>query len=358
LWRRRKRSRTTQIAALLALLAAFWAETSRAAVRTVALVRAPAADEVLSEAATRLRAELVAQGFDVEELIADEGTDPEEQVASSGITPAPVATIAVVDSDGAAAADLWVADADTHETVRRHVEATGVARPRAPSVLAVRTVELLRASLLEAAPPRPKEATAEPAPRAAPRAGSVTDRHREAANNPPGSDSLRFSGELGAAMIYGARGISPAFAPLLRLGAATRTWGGRLNVVAPAFGAEASAADGRAVLREELATLDATVTWPKTGAVALVGSAGGGVYHWHVKGEGNAPNVGHDAERWGALAEIGVGGLLRLSPHYGFLLDAQALFLAPPRVVRIVDVDAGKSGQPTLCASVGFWVAP
>jgi hypothetical protein len=227
----------------------------------------------------------------------------------------------------------------------RHVEAPPVARQRAPSVLAVHTVELLRAALL--APATGETTFSKPPPKTIPK----EDERGHQQNR------IAIGGELGAAMLYGGHGISPAFAPFVRFLLGNRTWGGRLNVIAPAFGSEASAAGGKASVRQELLSLDAMVTWPAEGTFAVVASAGGGGYHWHVSGEGVAPNVGHDTERWGGVAEAGAGALLRFGAHLGLLLDAQALWLAPPLIVRVAGVDAGRSGQPTLCTTLGLWGA-
>ncbi len=327
-------------------MASCWVHVARAGGETVALVHPSSSDDVVSEITTRLHAELDAAGFDVEELVAVTAMDPEEPVNTDDLPRTPRATIVVTGEDGVASVDIWVPDARTHEMAVRHVEVPPVARQRAPSVLAVRTVELLRATLL--GPPASDAASGKPEPKAAP--SDVDGRGRERRR-------LRFGGELGAAMLYGGHGIAPAFAPLLRLQMGTSTWGGRLNVVAPAFGAEARAAGGDAKIRQEQLSLDATVTWPAEGTFAVVGSAGGGGYHWHVSGTGVAPNVGHDAERWGGVVQAGAGALARFGARFGLLLDAEALWLAPPLVVRVAGAEAGKSGQPTLGVSLGLWGA-
>jgi hypothetical protein len=325
-------------------MASCWVHLARARGETVALVHPPGADDVVSEITTRIRAELDAAGFDVEELVATTRIDPEEPVDTGDLAAAPRATIVVSGEDGVVSVDIWVTDSRTHELGVRHVEAPPVARQRAPSVLAVRTVELLRAAMLvstatEAVPSKPPEKTP-------PKEDEAESRAR---------NRVAIGGEIGAAMLYGGHGISPAFAPFVRFLLGNRTWGGRLNVVAPAFGSEASAAGGKASVRQELLSLDATVTWPAEGTFAVVASAGGGGYHWHISGQGVAPNVGHDVDRWGGVAEAGAGALLRFGAHLGLLVDAQALWLAPPLVVRVAGVDAGRSGQPTLCTTLGFW---
>jgi hypothetical protein len=357
---------------VVVLFALGWTASARASGGTVAVVVPANPDELVAEAATRLRAELASAGFDVTELRAEEGADPDVQAAA--LSPAPVATIALVAEDGAAAADLWVVDRATRETVVRHVSTPSVTRRRAASVLAVRSVELLRASLIEpgtkprAEPEKKPESPAgkattkppekNPAPEhAAIGAASVSAGDSGGSATPHDERRLRFGGELGAAALYGPGGISPAFAPLLRFQYGTATWAGRLGLVLPAFGAETNAVGGKAALREELVSLDVTATWPAGGRVALVGSAGAGAYHFHVAGRGDAPNVGHDAERWGFVGELGLGLLVRTGERAGFLLDTGAVLLAPPISIQIAGVTAGRSSQPMLCTSLGFQVA-
>lgn len=327
-------------------MASCWVHVARASGETVVLVHPSSSDAVVAEIITRLRAELDAAGFDVEELVAVTAVDPEEPVNTDDLPRTPRATIVVTGEDGVASVDIWAPDPKTHEMGVRHVDVPPVARQRAASVLAVRAVELLRATLL--GPPASDAAAGKPEPKTATSDDERRGRERR---------RLRFGGELGAAMLYGGHGISPAFAPLLRLQMGTSIWGGRLNVIAPAFGAEASAAGGDANIRQEQLSLDATVTWPPEGTFAVVGSAGGGGYHWHVGGEAVAPNVAHDAERWGGVAQAGAGALVRFGAHVGLLLDAEALWLAPPLVVRVAGAQAGKSGEPTLGISFGMWGA-
>jgi hypothetical protein len=365
----------------LALVVLGGQTTARAAGEPVALVVPESADELVREAATRLRAELRAAGFDVRELRAEEGTEPDAQAAA--VSPAPVATVAVVAEDGAAAADIWVVDRATHRTVVRHVDVSSVARKRAASVLAVRSVELLRASLIELFPtskslaekkeepkaspegPEPKPKPSQPAAvkhePATGNEGAAEPAERDRTTEPRASEGeqrrFRFGGELGAAALYGPGGVSAAFAPLLRASYGNATWSTRLGLVLPAFGAEVTGKGGKAMLREELVELDVAAAWPTEGRVAVIGSVGAGAYHFHVDGQGDAPNVGHDAERWGAVGKLGLGVMLRTGLRSGVVLDTDAVWLAPPIAIQIAGVTAGRSSQPTLCTSLGFQMA-
>lgn len=130
----------------------------------VVLVRPAGSDALLAEATTRLSAELTAAGFLVTVLDAAPGTDPKTEVESQNLDPAPVATLALSHLGPSATVDVWVADRLTGKTLVRHVNVGPATRDRAPSVLAVRAVELLRASLLEATTPEAARNSSGPFP--------------------------------------------------------------------------------------------------------------------------------------------------------------------------------------------------
>ena len=144
----------------------------------VILIRPPAAPAAVTEALVRLRGELVAAGFDAEvtelTLGADVRASLEKLAPPSGGSA--TALVAVVASADPGSADLWVIDRVTGKTVVRKVNASGTDAPRVAEVLAVRAVELLRASFLElaiAAPPASAEAPP-PAPRVVERFATAT----------------------------------------------------------------------------------------------------------------------------------------------------------------------------------------
>jgi hypothetical protein len=236
-----------------------------------------------------------------------------------------------------------------------------VAASRAPEVLAVRAVELLRASLLEATVH--EATTAQQAPLPADVAHwmkpAVVDRTVE-----PPSPAAPLHGRgglglgLGAAMIGLLRGSPPAFAPVLRASYGGESWSGRLSVVAPALGSRVSAEGGAATIRQECVTLEVVGTWPARSPIAAVLSAGAGAYHWHVTGEASSPYVAHSGDSAGALFDAGAGVAIRLGASAGFLADVHALGLAPGVDVAIAGSSVKLAGTPLLLTTAGFWVTP
>ncbi len=138
--------------AVLALLAiAGWARAER-----VALVRPAEGDAVLVEAFNRLTAELRLQNFDV--AIADVRGDPRsaevlELVARRADA---AASVAVVRDESGIVVQVWLDDRASGKPTLRKVQST--AGSELPSVLAIRAVDLLRASLRESNGDLPREA--------------------------------------------------------------------------------------------------------------------------------------------------------------------------------------------------------
>src|SRR5262245_45813587 len=141
------RRATVLVAVLLTLVLgsrSSWADSA-----LVVLVRPPAQTTVVSEAMTRIRGELIADGFEVAIVDAPPGSDPASVLARAGQQGGAAATLGLFLQADASAAEVWVVDRLTNKTVVRSVEISQSAAASAPEVLARRSVELLRASLLE-----------------------------------------------------------------------------------------------------------------------------------------------------------------------------------------------------------------
>jgi len=351
-WRRAPRRLGALLAAWLLALGA------SAAPSRVAVVRPPSDDSWLSEALTRVQAELAAAGFAVTVLDSAPGQEPRTLVEAAALEPPPVATFVLVRGETGAAADIWVGDRLTRKTSVRRLDVTDVPRARAAEVLAVRAVELLRASLLEATVREPSGDAAStalppdvahwmaPAP--------AGDRSRGSASRPERA-SLRAG--LGAAMIAFVHDSPPAFAPLLCLSYGRGSWSGRISIVAPAFGGHVSAQGGSASIRQDSALFELVGAWPRSGSVAGVLSAGAGAYHWHVVGEAAAPFSAQEGDGFGALFDAGAGLSVRLADSAGLFSDVHALALVPGVDVAIAEATVHTARSPIALFTLGFWVA-
>ncbi|HEX4335839.1 MAG TPA: hypothetical protein VH062_07995 [Polyangiaceae bacterium] len=324
------------------------AEPSRS---RVALVRTASSDKLLREATTRLRAELGDAGFDVVEVDSAPGDarDEVERAAEGGS----FATVSMNRAGTGAAADIWISDHVTGKTVVRRLQVT--AAPNAAAVLAIRALELLRASLLEVAEPEPVESAPAPAPADVMKwvGPALPDRVSPRDRAPFHGTALG----VGAFGLHGLRGVGAAVGPTLRL--SHSLYGplfARLTLAGPLIGPELTESAGSASVRQEFASAD--LGWASRaepfGGYAWVGV---GAFDLHVTGSANNPYRSQSQGVLSFLSMAGVGGVARLGERLALTAEFTALSLIPQPVVIIANHDAGKAGAPSLGLSVGLLVS-
>jgi hypothetical protein len=313
----------------------------------VAVVRSSSTDRVLHEAATRLRAELQGAGFEVVEVERAPG-DPRSEVEDAAPDASSFATIAISRADNGAFADVWISDRLTGKTVVRRLEVG--AGPSATAVLAIRALELLRASLLEIAATTPPS---EP-PMSAP--NDVVKWVAPALPPAPASPILQGAAlGVGALALHGLRGIGLAVGPTVNFSHGAGPWFLRVMLAGPLIGPELRAAAGSSTIRQELGAL--ALGWasdPKPlGGFAWVGAGG---FDLHTNGSAVAPYRGISGNVASFLCAAGLGGLARIGPRVAVTAELIAAFLDPQPVVVIAGNDAGSAGTPSVGASLGVLV--
>lgn len=356
---RAARVRVVRVAASIAALAAvvpLRASDARAEPSRVAIALPRAQSALLREATTRLHAELTAAGFDVLEIAGDDGdarAAVEQPEAASTF-----ATVALRASTGKTAIDVWVHDRVTGKSVVRRIEVgTGADASR---IVAIRAMELLRASLLEATAPPPRareDATAPAAPPIAPPPPDVA-RWMAPAPEPVPSNALvpSLGIEAGVAVLHGFDGLNLAPMPSFRLWYAVGDRVSlRLAVAGPGYASDVSAPLGTAVVRQELAAIELAYAFalgPRW--LVPVASVGAGGYHLHARGTPTSPGYrGASDDAWSALVDAGISAALRLSSHAAIVLDARALALVPRPVVSVAGNTAATAGRPSVLLGVG-----
>ena len=306
------------IVALAALATLTWAPTARAEGSRVVIVRDRSADAVVERAEVRLAAELRAAGFEVEERVV-EGDDDARKAVEEPAGTGPFATVLLRRAGGRAATDVWVADHVTHKTVVRRVgsRGTGDAGDRS---LALRVVELMRASLVEGIVlPPPEEEPVSPArrlpPAPPPPPPDVAAWTRGGRARAPRMRPVHVAIALGVAGAFAGPDVGMAVAPELRVAwHATPWWSVGVLAAGPGFGGRVTAAEGNASVRQELAArrgglraADAAARF--SGFVAL----GAGAYHLEASGNATPPFTSGQEDAWAALLAGGVGVRVRLS---------------------------------------------
>ncbi len=313
----------------------------------VVLLEPTDSDGPLRDALARTRAELSAEGFEVVVRPLPRGVSTREALQDAAAASDAEAAISIESITGGA--DVWVTDRVTGKTLVRTVDVSDLPAAEKPRALAIRAVELLRASLVEAVALPPPEGGPPPKPLPAPLRAFV---------EPEAGPLEGVAAQLSVALLTGFDGVGPAGGPALRLsygldlGLFLRVaWAG------PAFGMEVEGPIGAAVVREEMLTLDVgyapKVDW--AGFTPLVW-VGGGAHHLAARGELAAGFVAQSDDVWSAALAGGAGLGYRLTPRVMLLLDSEALVALPRPVITMRGERVATTGRPSLLSTFGVAV--
>jgi hypothetical protein len=286
-------------------------------------------DPVVQRVQTRLAAELRAAGFDVQERAVEAAAGSGGE--GSGDEAGPFAVVRLRRAGAGAVLDVTVEDHVTHKTVVRRLDAHGRGDP-SDRALALRVVELMRASLVEALvlPSEPTEPAA-PAPPAPPPdvARWTRDGVQEVA---PAKTTVSLA--LGAAATFGGPAAGTGIAPEARLAwRALDSLSIGLLAAGPSFGARVTSAEGSADVRQELALLDGQLEIALAGPLRAFADIGTGGYHLDANGQAAGPYTSGHADAWSALLAAGLGLRARLAGPASVVLDLRELVALPRPVV-------------------------
>jgi hypothetical protein len=327
-------------AAVVCMLVAFARVAAGAGPSKVVLLRGNGG-ALVEEAINRLRAELAASGFTVETVALPPQADARTTVERVAREAGAFAAVMVSPSNGGTSADIWVTDRVTGKTSVRNVEVSGTT---APADLAVRAVDLLQASLLEATPAA-----------ARPRAPAPADVARWV--EPSRLPRPFFAGlwlEAGGGALLATGGIGPAACPSFRLSFGWRNgMGFRLGFAGPAVGAPLESPLGTATVRQEIAFLEAFYAVDTRSPLIPVVSLGAGAYHLYASGAPKPPYIGASAETWTAAANAGLGGAYRLAERVALTLDVRGFLTVPRPVVTLAGRELGSAGRPSILVTAG-----
>jgi len=316
----------------------------------VVLLRPPVADDVTTDALARVQGELTAAGFEVSNLPHDPAVDVRVALETVGRDLQPIATFAIVRDQ--TTAEIWVCDRIAGKSVIQSVRLdapVGADEPSSSMVLAVRAVELLRASLaqywLPASSHRPPPRTADagggpPVPVAAAVAKFAT---------------AGVGLQVGIGWLETAGAVGPVWLPMVRASyGGGGGWAVRLTVAG--LGTDATLGSdnvGTATISQALGALEIVRGFRAGRRVQLLVALGAGGYGARIQGTGVAPYVGRDGDTASLLTVAGGGVIVALVPHVALVAEVQALLTWPHTVVRLDGVDVGTTGWPSLLLSTG-----
>ncbi|MBN1654236.1 MAG: hypothetical protein JXA30_10730 [Deltaproteobacteria bacterium] len=316
----------------------------------IAIVRTDSNDPLLRDASMRLRAEIKSAGFSVVEVDRAPG-GPRSEVERAEGNSRCFATVALHRASLGAFADVWISDRLTGKTVVRRIEVSGASN--AAAVLAIRALELLRASLLEVSePPRSTEPEVRPPPDVMQWMAPILPRRAI-------GDYDIFAGTalgVSALGLHGTDGLGLAVGPSLRIsqGFGSRCFA-RLSLAGPLFGPEPTRVEGRATVRQEFAAVDfglATDARP----FGVFGWIGLGMYHLHAAGSVSGRYRATTDDVLSFLSNAGIGAMARVESRITLTAEFGILWLVPYPVVVIADNDVGSAGRPSFEMAVGVLV--
>jgi hypothetical protein len=341
------------VAVCVAASAVAWGRGAGADSSLVVLVRERSADAVVERAEVRLAAELRAAGFAVEEQVAD-GADDARRLVEDADSRGPFATVLLRRAGASAATDVWVADHVTHKTVVRRMAARG-GGDAAGRALALRVVELMRASLVEGLVLPAADDEPEPTPAPPPDVAAWT---RETVREPPPTEGASVEVALGVAGAFAGPDVGLGVAPALRVAwRPVRAWSLAIVGVGPAFGARATASEGSATVRQELAFAEGAFEPALAGWIHPYLAVGAGAYHLDATGYANAPFANGRADAWSALLAAGVGVRLLLTASTALVVDAREMLALPRPVLAFAGEQVAVAMRPGTIAALSLAVA-
>ncbi|HVV52243.1 MAG TPA: hypothetical protein VHO06_21415 [Polyangia bacterium] len=290
---------------------------------------------------TRIREELAAGGFEVETLDPGPRTDPVSIADAMKDQVDAVAVIALIGDPSTASAELWVLDRVGAQAQIHRIPLSVGDPEQVPEILAIRTIEVLRASALKqlvesSRPPAAPTPRAVVVPTPVPNAVSV-------------SASRTVGIETGLALVDSIEGPGAAFIPVLRLRAQLgRTIFLRVGVAALGSRPTVATSIGSSSVNQAFALAEAGLAFRPGGRLRPLITVGAGGLRVDEVGQGVPPFQGAEAVRFAAILDGGLGLAAGLAPNVALVAEAHGFVAFPHPTIRFVDTTAATIGHPAL----------
>ncbi len=312
----------------------------------VLLVRTQQRDGALDEATNRLSGELAQHGFAVR--IVDVPQPPTtSELETRADEAGAVASVALLPaaSPGATAqlrkVDVWISDRVTGKTIKRTLSPGNT--HEAPTIIAVRALELLRSSLQEYQQARDTIAIE----------GAHPERASGAVSGLSSSESARtWLVSAGATLGFSFPSGGPSGAPQLSVAYEQQRFGGGLLLLGPLLGNSAEVAPEDFEFLSFTVQLEPYYLPIKTERFKLSLFPSAGASFLQVQGNPDLPYQGEQDSTWVLSVGAGIAARYQLTRLAGFYAAARSLFLLPQPLVAIADSGA-TLGTPLLLMSAG-----
>jgi hypothetical protein len=378
----RRRGHPAVGAGVLLAALALGASARGESARRVVLVVPEAPGTIATEALARVRGELGAARFEVETEVV--GNNVDRRATVERVLRKADARAAFGIFFGSGVAEIWVSDSVTGRTVVQTLPLSAAAPERRASVLAVKAVDLLKATLAEvwvagpaapAAPspppppaprPPPEPAALPPLPPPAPPAAppvepvevpppavpAVVERRPEPEpdEGPPAPAGRGVDLAVGAGWI-GAGSVT-TWAPLLAVSAFSGHVGGRVIAIGYGSSTELTQAAGSARVAYGLALAELAARQPFGRHLETTASLSAGAARLSIDGSGATDYMdqGHSGRLWSAVGGGGVGAAMLVS-RFTVSVDARVLVSATSTEVRVNGEDVLRAGRPLFSIS-------
>jgi hypothetical protein len=312
------------------------------------LVQGKTPTDSARETLTRTRAELEAAGFKVVE-VTSEDEDIQKGLDTAVESAGAAAAIAIESEPNSNSVEVWISDRLTKKLSMRRVDASPTGDT--PALVAIRAVELLRASLIELRYDRDSDPNAPK--KLPPPIERLTKPHASPPRPVAGWQGVGI--ELGIAGLLHVDPVSPAFAPALRLSYGSKLGlGGRFTWIGPSLGPSFSGALGSASVSEEFGVFELTFSPHLPEPIELLFAGGTGVQRVAAQGHLQNPNLALSDTTAAFVGTLSVAAGARLHPHVALDVEAFAAFTAPRIVIDMGKDRVGTIGLPILGATTGL----
>jgi hypothetical protein len=341
-------------AAVMFAVAVVGPSAARAAPAHVVLLQPATVSPGARRCLTLIREELAGGGFEVEIVDPGPAKDPFSLADAMRAQHRAVATIGLVGDPEIGRAEIWILDHTGDHAEIRRLPAPSEDPERVGEVLAVRTIEVLRASALKLLVESSRQplAPAPPPPRPAP----VEARCPPEA---PASSRRVVALESGVSLLISSAQLEPALVPLagLRVAAAGPLLA-RLTIAGLGTRPRLETARGTGTVDQELGLIELGAAFRRDRVLSPVMTLGGGVLHVRTDAQGVGPYVGRQDARWAALFAVGAGLVGALGRQLAVALEAHLMLAAPYPVVRFADLEAAQLARPAvwITLSVVSWL--
>jgi hypothetical protein len=322
---------TSQLVRLFLLCVAIQAVTLLFAgpgwAQRIVLVRPNSNDAVVSDAFNRLKAELSIHKFEISVVTVDVGPDPSETLTLAANQANAIASLALVRRDEHAAIQIWLVDRISGKVAVRTLQVRS--SRDAANLLAIRAVDLLRASLREF-----KSNEAPPPDVMNVDRGSVSPAVHELARPPQPLYAL----QAGLFVLYERPrlgfGVGPSLGASYRMSDALVTG---LMLAGPIMGVTFKTGQGSANIRQEIGCAYLRWKFYRLPDVSIGLELIGGALFLQALGQPHAPLIGLSDDVWGLVWGSGLQSLIRLASRIELEIALRALGTLPRLGVALHD---------------------